>query len=198
MLLRSFSFGQFYGVDAIPEQVLGLFSSLVENKNKRIEYASEIMDAGLQGRINLNKEFNIDGYEATITMYNNRNKEKKRKKETYINFNTDSEDWENVSRSGGITEDVVSYQEAQKMQSEYDKLILDDSLRFAVETIKNLQPILFAEAKVDFIKVIKNALACVPGSVETVKKICNDYPILGEQVSEILSSGVSFKALFAN
>ena len=65
-LLHSYSFGTAFGQDGLSSDVLGLFTELVDNPNKKIEFASEIIDAGMTGAINFRRPFSIDAYEAGI------------------------------------------------------------------------------------------------------------------------------------
>ena len=60
MLLRSYSFGTYMGVNELPVNILNLFLPLVTQPNKQIECVSEVVSAGLQGRIDFSKEFNLD------------------------------------------------------------------------------------------------------------------------------------------
>ena len=44
------------------------------------------------------------------------------------------------------------------MEDAYEELLLEEELRYAVDTIKSLQPVLMVEAKVDFITAMRQAL----------------------------------------
>ena len=196
-LLRSYSFGHVYGVSELPDDVLNLFVSLANNPSKKIEHASEIISAGLQNNINFNKEFNIDAYEATIRKNERLGKENKRKKEVFIDYSDAADDWEETSKSGGIKADIASVRNAMRMQDAYEDLIQEDTLRYAVDTIKSLRQELLIEAKIDIIKTIQQALKCIPESVQALKDVCRDYSIVAEQVEVVLSSGLEFDVLFA-
>ena len=194
-LMKSFSFGSIYGVTELPTEVLNLFLGLVENPEKKIEYASEIISAGLQGRIDFESEFNIEAYESAIRKNIMLGKENKRKKESFLDFSDSGDDWEEVSRNGGIKANTLS--DAEQMEDAFEKLIMEDELKYAVATIKSLQPILLTEAKLDFIHTMKQALKGIPESVKLLKEVCKEYEVLAEQVEIVLSSGRDFNTIFA-
>ena len=193
--LGCFGFGTAFGVSEIPEDVLYLFKDLVVNPDKKIEFASEIVVSGLQGHINLNKDFNIDAFEYAIKHNTFLNKERKKKKESYIEF--DSEDWEDSATHGGIQESQINGKAVQKMADAFEEIIADDSLRYAVETIKSLNNDLIVEENIDFIEVLKQAVDFVPSAVEMVKYICDKYKVISDIAYEILNSGRPIDELFA-
>lgn len=193
-LLRSFSFGQFHGISELPDEVLSLFSSLVENPDKKIEFASEIISAGLQGNIDFGREFNIDAYEAAIRKNQKLGKSNKRKREVFLDFTAGDDD---DSQAGGIRVDIASAQNVQQMEDAYEQLMDEDELRYAVSAIKSLQPVLMVEARLDLIYTIRQALKGIPDSVKMLRQVCTDYEVLGEQVQVVLGSGYAFEELFA-
>lgn len=197
-LLRSYSFGTAFGQDGIPEEVLGLFLELAEHPDKKVEFASEIMFAGMCGRINFNSKFNIDAYEAAIRKNEALNKNNKRKKECAIDFLGLLEDENDTKISYGLASvDYVSNHTVKKMEDAYEQLVMEDELRYAVESIKSLQPVLMTEARIDIIHTIRQALKGVPDSVRNLQNICKEYAVLAEQVQIVLGSGYSFEEIFA-
>lgn len=194
-LLRSLSFGNYHGVSELPDEVLQLFMELVENPNRQIEFASEIIDAGLQGRIDLNSSFNLGAYEATIRKNGKLNLENRKKRELYID-QSDGDDWEDVSRSGGIKVDALQRDAVDEIADAYEKLILEDELQYAITTIKELQPILLIEEQVDLLHLLKQSLRFVPSAIEALRSLCSDYEVLAEQIKVVLESGRKFEELF--
>lgn len=194
--LRSYSFGKSLGVDELPVGVLNLFIGLAERPDKKIEFASEIVLSGLQGRIDLNSEFNIDAYEAAIRKNIRLGVESERKKKVYLDF-SDGDDWDEVIASGGMKSDVASIHTVEQVQDAYEQLLLDEELEYAISTIKELQPILLVEEGIDFIYAMKQALKGIPDAIEAIKNICNEYEVVAEQVHSILSSGYTFEEIFA-
>lgn len=196
-LLRSYSFGQMNGVNELPEEILRLFTDLVEIPEKQIEFASEIISAAMQGNIDLEHEFNIDAYESAIRKNIRLGKEAKRKKEVFLDYTDSSDSWEETAQAGGIKADVATLQAVNKMEDAYEQIMLEDELQYAVETIKSLQPMLLIEARIDFLHTMKQALKGIPESVKILQNVCNEYEVLAEQVRTVLSSGYTFEEIFA-
>lgn len=195
-LLRSYSFGSFHGYSELPKEVLNLFVKANQTPNKKIEFASEIISNGLQGRIDFTREFNLDAYEATIRKNQRLNLDAKKRKETYIDYSASGDDWSDVFRTGGMTIDAVSASAIVDVKDAFEQLMDDEELKYAIESIKSLQPVLFVEEQVDFIGAIKDALNGIPNALATVKEICDKYDVVAEQVKCILSSGYSFEECF--
>lgn len=193
-LLRSFSFGQFHGVSELSEDILSLFTSLVEDPNKQIKYASEIISAGLQGNIDFGREFNIDAYEATITRNQKLGTAKKSKKVSFLDMT--SGDAADEDHTGGVRVDIASIQNVTQMEDAYEKLMDEDELRYAISAIKSLQPVLVTEARLDLLYTMRQALKGIPDSVKMLREVCEDYSVLGEHIRVVLGSGYSFEELF--
>lgn len=194
-MLRSYSYGTFCGHNELPDEILNLFTDLVENPEKKIEFASEIISNGLQGRINFNSDFNIDAYEATIRKNNRLTKESKKKKEVFLDMNDSSDDFDEVASKGGIK--VNRFMPASlQLQDAFEQVLLDDELQYAISTIKELDDMLQVEENVFILKVIRQAIRGIPDSVKILRRICDEYEVVAEQIKVILSSGKSFDELF--
>ena len=199
-LLKSYSFGAYKGFDNLPSSVLGLFEDLVENKEMKIKYASEIIYNALNGRVDFSRKFNIGAYEAKIDHNANLNKSKKGKKEYFLDYSTGSDsesDFAATRRKGGIVLENANDRALIEINDAYETLADEDELRYAVQSIKAIQKDLFIEKQVDFIGLIQEALNRVPYAIQTVKDICEEYPLVSEQVSIILNSGNSFEECFS-
>ncbi len=196
MVLRSFSFGIVDGVDELPVDVLKLFSPLVENPEKTIKYGSEIINNSLKGKINLNAPFNLDAYEATIDKNLRLAKSGERKRKVYLDFNDSDRD--DPSRDGsGVSYDLATVHTLDLIQDAYEEFINDDELKYAVEAITELQPVLLVEENVDFLFTIRQALRGIPSSVKIVKDICEKYSVVAEQVKVVLSADKPFEEIFS-
>lgn len=193
-LLRSFSFGQFYGVNELPENVLSLFTSLVDDPTKKIQYASEIISAGLQGNIDFSREFNIDAYEATITHNQRLGISKRSKKVSFLDMTSGSSD--DDSQPNGVRVDIASLQNVSQMEDAYEQLMDEDELRYAISAIKSIQPVLVVEARMDLLYTMRQALKGIPDSVKMLKQLCEDYEVLGEHIKVVLGSGHTFDEMF--
>lgn len=196
MALRSYSFGTVLGHNELPVEVIELFLDLSSNPEKKIEYASEIVFAGLQKRIRCDGTFVLDAYEKTIRKNEKLGKENRRKRECSIDYSRDTED--ESKRDGSLASvEYVSSHVAEKIADAYEQLIFEDELRYAVNTIKELQPVLLVSAKIDILHTIKQALLGLPDSVELLQKVCSQYDVVAEQIKVILGSGYQFQTLFA-
>lgn len=196
MQLRSFSFGTFMGVSELPVEVLNLFLSLTENPNKQVEFASEIITAGLQGRIDFGKEFNIDAYEATIRKNQHLLKENERKKKSYIDFSS-ADDFEDVASSGGIKADFIQLDSIEEMKDAFEEVLLNEELAYAVSTVKSINEEFISDYGTDLIFALKRAVQGIPQAVEELKKICEEFSVVAELIETILSSKQEVEVLFA-
>lgn len=192
----SFSYGNFLGVNELPDEILGLFVSLVDNPNKKLEFTSEIVFNGLQGRIDLSREFNIDAYETTIRKNQVLGKEGKKKKELYIDMSGSSDDWDEVTCSGGIKLDQVNDRVVDKIQDAYEQLLLDDELQYAVDTIKALNDDLMLEESIDLIYALKQSVKGIPEAIKSVKEVCENNGLVSELVMTVLNSGYEVSQIF--
>lgn len=196
MKLRSFSFGTFMGVSELPVEVLNLFLPLTENPDKKVEFASEIISAGLQGRIDFSKDFNLDAYEATIRKNQHLLKENERKKKSYIDF-VSTDDFEDVASSGGIKADFIQLDSIEEMKDAFEEVILNEELKYAVSTIKSLNSEFISDYGTDLIFALKRAVQGIPQAVEELKEICSEFSVVAELVETILSSKQEVEILFA-
>ena len=194
-MFRSISFGTVgnYGDSEIPENVLNLFSSLVNEPTKKVEYASEIIERGLAGGIALNGTFDIDAYECAIRKNIYLGKEQKKKKEFYFDDCSD-DDFDDVASSGGIK---IERYKASEIQDAFELLLDDDELNYAIDTIKALDLDLQEEENIFIIKVLEQALKGIPLAVSKIKEVCNRYKVVSEQIEIILSSGKTFEEMFS-
>lgn len=191
-LLKSFSYGSYFGVDEIPEEVLNLFADSVQ-KGKKINYASEIIYSGLQGGIDLHNKFYLDAFEAAITHNNNLAWHKRKKKELYIDNNSDN-DLEDTIKNGGIPEEKINI---KKLRDDFEELIDNEELKFAISKIKSLNKEFIVVEQVDFIEAVKLAIRGLPKAIKEVKRLCEFYPKVGEYLEIILGSGQAFEEVFA-
>lgn len=193
MALRSFSFGSSMGVDEIPQKVLSLFSTHV-GAGKQIQYASEIIFAGIQGRINLDREFNLEGYIKAIEHNTNLYKNNRKKKESFIDNSSSSDDYMDVVKEGGIKADHIQLDE---VRDAFEELVEHDELRYAVSAIKKVNAEFIVVEELDLIEAIRMALKGIPQALADVQRICEFYPRVAENIKTILSSGFEFEAIFA-
>lgn len=177
----------------IDPRVWGLFAQMKHN-DKVVENALEIIGAAQSGGIDLNRAFNLFGYDFAI------NKNKKLKAitklgtETFIDFsNSQSENYQ-----GGIDIDTVSFEAdaLDEAKNEYEYLFDNAELRSAIECIQALNDDFIVEYSVDLIGLIKQAVKGVQTAVSKLKEVCSEMPCVAEQVKIILSSKVPIDECF--
>lgn len=194
--MKNYSFGIYRGFNELPTEVLNLFVDLADNPNQQVEFSCEIVEAGLAGKIDFSKPFNIVAYENAIRKNNTLTANTKRKKEVSIDFFSNSES-DNVNTYDVISEDTASNQLASKVKDAYAEIFEDDELNFAISTIVGLNDDIMAVEEVDLIRCLKDAVLGIERAVTTIKRISNSYPILAESIQTVLSSGREVEVLFA-
>ena len=194
--MRNYSFGIYNGFNELPIEVLNLFVGLADNPNQQVEFSCEIVEAGLAGKIDFSKPFNIVAYENAIRKNNSLTANTKRKKEVSIDFFSNSED-DNVNTYDVISEDTASNQLASKVKDAYAEIFEDDELNFAISTIVGLNDDMMAVEEVDLIRCLKDAVLGVEKAVATIKRISNSYPVLAESIQTVFASGQVVNVLFA-
>ena len=194
--MKNYSFGIYRGFNELPTEVLNLFVDLADNPNQQVEFSGEIVEAGLAGKIDFSKPFNIVAYENAIRKNNTLTANTKRKKEVSIDFFSNSES-DNVNTYDVISEDTASNQLASKVKDAYAEIFEDDELNFAISTIVGLNDDIMAVEEVDLIRCLKDAVLGIERAVTTIKRISNSYPILAESIQTVLSSGREVEVLFA-
>jgi len=197
-LLRSFSFGIENGLNEIPTDVLSIFSDLSDKQRSELIYASEIVEAGMRGRLDTTRVFNLKAYTAEIT----KRKKMKQNETKEVYMVSDFED-EAVSSTSlyqkTITQEYASTHTAEKMRDAYEVLADNDELVFAVQTIKELNLELAAMSGVDLIQAMKSYIVNgIQASADIIKRVCDQYPVVGEYVYIILNCKEPFTELFGD
>ena len=187
--MRSFAYGIESGISKLPEDIMLLFTDMLTDK-KPVDCVDEIITAALAGKINLNKSFNLRGYEYKVHENQKLVQAKKDKNNKYID-DTDSanDDYSDVRRTGGITASEASANAINKMKDAYDEVCDDAELKYAIETIKEINEDMIVEDGVDLIRLVKNALTGIPQAVKSLKDVCEEHSLVKEYVYIILNSG---------
>lgn len=194
MLLQSLSFGLCNGVSELPESVLSLFTECVEDPTRKIEFASEIVTAGLEGRIYNTENFSIGAYEAGIRKYEHLKKEDRKKKFVSLDISDDMD-------SDGDSHNEINNSYASKqiydrdMRDVYEEIIESDAVEDAVRRIKALNEEFILDDQLDLICTLTQATSgeqsdpCVIRATEVLQKFCEKYTNIAEYIFTILSSG---------
>ena len=193
-MLRSFSFGLIYGVNELPENVINLFSELLKHPEINIEHASEIVEAGLKG--NIGENFSLIAYEKGIKKKEALAKISKAKKKKNIDTSLDTEQDNSVTSYFDISMTQLDMQvvKTTDLLDEYEKLLNDDELEYAIKEIKGLQKDTFIKEQIDVMQGLKDALDGVPVAIRTMKELCEKYERVNELVEIILSSKIPLES----
>ena len=193
-MLRSFSFGLIYGVNELPENVINLFSELLKHPEINIEHASEIVEAGLKG--NIGENFSLIAYEKGIKKKEALAKISKAKKKKNIDTSLDTEQDNSVTSYFDISMTQLDMQvvKTTDLLDEYEKLLTEDDLEYAIKEIKGLQKDIFIKEQIDVMQGLKDALEGVPVAIRTMKELCEKYERVNELVEIILSSKIPLES----
>ena len=193
-MLRSFSFGLIYGVNELPENVINLFSELLKHPEINIEDASEIVEAGLKG--NIGENFSLIAYEKGIKKKEALAKISKAKKKKNIDISLDTEQDNSVTSYFDISMTQLDMQvvKTTDLLDEYEKLLNEDELEYAIKEIKGLQKDIFIKEQIDVMQGLKDALDGVPVAIRTMKELCEKYERVNELVEIILSSKIPLES----
>lgn len=201
MGLRSLSFSNDVNICAVS---CHLFKDLYDKEKgpiKDLDFTVEMYENAAAGRIDMSKEFNLQGYIIGCRKNEKLVQSKRRKKLTHL-MQSESED------SGGIAVAKVVDE-----RDDYEKLLDDDELKFTISKFKETSRIWCEDFGVDLIEVIRSTLhllsdrddADVETAEETmrlnkvvsvVKDITVISPDIGEMLYVLLSADFSFDELF--
>ena len=80
------------------------------------------------------------------------------------------------------------------LRDEYEKLLDEDELKYAIKEIKGLQKDIFIKEQVNVIGGLKDALNGVPVAIRTMRELCEKYERINELVEIILSSKIPLES----
>lgn len=180
-LLRSYSFKE-----EVSNDVWTLFKNA--NVDKGWDYSLEIIDNAMQGNIKISDDFNFSAYIAQVEKLKKYSDGRARQKILHIQSDADGQE------SYGVPEEKLNtYAEPV---DEYQKIIDDDTVKFAVSEINRIASYIFIENRVDIYRCINQALKGIYASVRSLKKLTDEDPYVAELLKIILGSGYSFAELF--
>lgn len=159
-----------------------LFKDLPDCKD--FDSSIETIEAAMNGRINLEEEFNLAGYDHVIKANQTMNKSKDAGEMVFL------DDCENEN----VYTDAVLLNCTPV--DEYEELLEKDELQYSVKKLLSLSSQFIVEEGIDFICTIRIALDGIPHAIKCLRKLCEDYSFLGQHIQVILASGVPFVELF--
>ena len=160
-----------------------LFKDLKDYKGE-FDYSLEIIDAALDGRIDISKKFSLFGYCKTVREGNFQTELKRLKKQQYI-IDDDNDDETGVKVSSLVD-----------TRSDYEIIDDKEELSYTVNKIRSMNNEIIEDIGVDLIFCMHQALKGTPQAVQELASICEEYDFIAEYIQIILSSGVSFEELF--
>lgn len=184
MFLRSYSYGTFMGVYELPPDVLNLFNSLVDEKGKKISYASEIVFAALAGNIKLDDSFNIDAYISTIRKNERLCSSKKSMYESSYTINSDCDDDELLDL------DYCSLHNTDNISDsdEYTKFEDSEFFQYSVSKLKEINKDFISDYGIDLVFCIKRALGGIPSALDILKDVCKNFDNIKDMIYALLTS----------
>lgn len=183
MFLRSYSYGTFMGVSELPTDVLNLFKSLVDEKGKKISYASEIVFAALAGNIKLDDSFNIDAYISTIRKNERLCTNKKSMYESSYTLNSDFDDelldlgYCSLHNTDNISD-----------SDDYTKFEDNEFLKYSVSMLKEINKDFISDYGIDLVFCIKRALGGIPSALAILKDVCKNFDNIKDMIYALLTS----------
>lgn len=173
------------------EECWNLFKEMTDAPENTVEYVDEILTAYQNGKINLDKEFNLRGYCYRVAENQEKKALQNAKKETFL-FDNDEDDYEEASRQGG-----VSYNRFERLDDGFEQLENDDELAYAISTIKNLRKDFLMEEGIDLVVLLQRVKEFLPQAITKMREVCSEFELIGEQVHTILESGISIEEYFS-
>lgn len=177
MLLRSVSFNT-----ECPTKVWELFEKANELGTK-LDYTLEIIEAAMQGRIDLEKDFKLKEYVASIDRTRRLEGLREAKRAVHVTDVSDDED------SSGVPYPADDRDDYEELENKFE-------LQQAVDRFNEMQNYFLVNAKCDSKLAVRQALRGIPESIGLVKNLCDEYPIAADLLKIILGSGYSYEQIF--
>lgn len=185
MLLRSYAFQK-----EVPDTVWNLFSK-ADKLGTGLDYTLEIIDAAMQGDINLNREFNLKRYIYSINQARKHEDRRRYKKNLRINYTVDDEaDFGDNIQADNLSGYVESI-------DEYEKIDNDSEVSYAISEINRMSHDIMIFHNVDIETCLSQANRGMPESINLLRKLVNDNPQVGLYIQTILASGYPLETLMS-
>ena len=183
------SFG-FCSEEVVAEKVYYLFSPYTNTNvggEPVLNYFFEVYMSAYEGRVNF-ETFNLIGYIREIQKNNSIKAYEKAKKVKNIKFGV-SEDAEN--------EDGVSEGRIVDTRDDYEKLIDNYEVRWAIKRLKTIRKDMLVGFNVNIVATIEKALSGYPQAVETLSTLCDEIDEISKILHILLESGENVSELLA-
>lgn len=180
MQLRSFGFQQ-----QLTGDMLGVLFKDLPNYHGEFDYSLEIIEAALEGRIDIRKDFNLFGYCKVIRDGKSNNEMKKFKKNVCL-----------IEQSDEYAESGVTLESLVDERDDYEIINDNEETMYIVKKVQALNFEMMRDLGIDLIWCIKQAVKGVPQAVEELTNFCTEYSWYSEYVEIILGSGIPIDELF--
>lgn len=184
------------------QEILPLFADYAIKQQNRtlatpcIESLDLIVEKGLEGKIRVDEEFNLEGY-AYKVKFTDKLKEKqkiKRKKKGYSEISMETPVGQDENSTTSLS-DIVAFKNWQdEMSLQQD--VFESDVSAAIKSLKDIREELLVEEQVDIIQLIKSALEDSQIAISALRDICVKYAFIGEYVKTVLTSGLEVKYCF--
>ena len=179
MLLRSFTCMQVLTGDMLDV----LFKDFKKYRGE-FDYSIELIDAALEGRVDIHKHFNLFGWCKTVKEGNFQTELRRLKNQKYL-IDDDEED-----KTGTKTSALID------TRSDYEIIEDYEELEYTIKKIRALNSEMISNIGIDLIFCMRQAIKGIPTAAQELSNVCEEYDWIAEYVQIILSSGISFEELF--
>lgn len=185
-LLRSYSFDKLSFVDM--GKIWSIFRSVASLNSKGCSCTLEVVEAVLDGTLEL-KYFDVDGnvifdlerYERKVEKNRRLEQARRHKREKIL-----LDDYDDVEDGGVVADMIPALHTEDIAESIVDHAELEWALKYVDERFNEL----LACERVDIRVALLQANKGIPESIQLVKNIVYEYPLVGEAIHVILSCGI--------
>lgn len=175
--------------NCLEEGIQELFVDMVANPTKDVTCTAELINSAKNGKIYLDRPFNLFGYQYNTERNKKMNMEKKGQREKYID--TDK-DFEKTKRTNGVQDNAIRDMSQISLE---DEITDSAEVEYAIKSIVRVSDSFLVDEGIDLKVLLQRALSGVPNAVQTLKKVCEDFEILGEYIKLLLDKNALDKCL---
>lgn len=184
MLLRSYGFAEEIGGD-----IWNLFKNVNKLPAGMDYHVLEIIRSAQTGDIDAkkyaedDKDFDIVSYVKKIEKNQRQEYSRNKKREKVLLDDVDADE-------EGVVAPTVPFADP------YESIDNADELEEAVRWIHDNAMWMLVECRIDIYLCMRQALKGIPESIQALRRVSEEYELVGEKIYAVLSSGYSFEELF--
>lgn len=175
--------------NCLGEEIQELFVDMVASPHKEVTCTAEVINGAKNGKIYLDRPFNLFGYQYNTEKYKELSKNKKSQKEKFI---TTDVDCEKTRRTNGIQDNAIKDMSAISLE---DEIVDTAEVEYAINSIVRISDSFLVEEGIDLKVLLERSLSGVPNAVQTLKRVCEDFEILGDYIKLLLDKKVLDRCL---